>query len=94
MSSTHKEREDVFVVLRADLYHAPGTPLDMLVTAKQVVRSQELAEREVARLNAMHPDGQVRYWYTHTRLFPPGRSASSAEPPAERGAAAGKADGA
>jgi hypothetical protein len=80
--STHHEREDVYVVLRADLFHAADAPLETLVTAKQVVRSQELAEREVARLNAMHPDGQVRYWYAHSRLFPPGRSASSVEAPA------------
>lgn len=88
MSSTHKEREAVFVVLRADLYHAPDTPPEMLVTAKEVVRSQELAECEVARLNAMQPDGQVRYWYTPSRLFPPGRSASSVEESAYWGAAA------
>jgi hypothetical protein len=83
VSRNHKERQEVFVVLRADLFHAPGTALEALVTAKQVVHSRELAEREVSRLNALHPDGEVRYWYTSSRLFPPGLSAGSSEAPAE-----------
>ena len=82
MSLTHEDREDVYVILRADLFHGPETPLEMLVTAKQVVHSQELAEREVARLNALHADRQVRYWFRHSRLFSPGRSAGSGEAPA------------
>jgi hypothetical protein len=61
----------VFVILRTDLFHAAGTPLELLVTAKQVVRSQALAEREVARLNALHPDGQVRYWCVPSRMALP-----------------------
>jgi hypothetical protein len=71
----------VYVILRADLFHGPEAPLEMLVTAKQVVHSQELAEREVARLNALHADRQVRYWFSHSRLFPPDYSASSVEEP-------------
>jgi hypothetical protein len=82
MAFTPDDRVQVFVVIRADLFHDPGTPLENLISAKEVVHSQELAEREVARLNAMHPDGQVRYWYTVSRLFAPGRSASSSSPPA------------
>jgi hypothetical protein len=82
VSSTPEDREDVYVILRADLFHGPETPLELLVTAKEVVRSLELAEREVARLNALHADRQVRYWFSHSRLFPPGHAAGSAEPPA------------
>ena len=81
MSSKHQERQAVFVILRADLFHANGTPVETLISATQVLDSQELAEQEVLRLNAMHPDGKVRYWYTHSRLFPPGRSASSVAEP-------------
>jgi hypothetical protein len=59
----------VYVVLRADLFHAPDTPLETLVTTKAVLRSREAAEREVARLNVLHPDGSVRYWWSFSRLF-------------------------
>ena len=82
MSVKHKERDDVYAVLRADLFHDAGTPLETVITVKEVVRSEDVAKREVERLNALHPDGRVRYWYQHSRLFPPGRSASSGEAPA------------
>jgi len=82
VSVKHKERDDVYAVLRADLFHDPGASLETVITVTEVVRSQDIAEREVERLNALHPDGRVRYWYRHSRLFPPGRSASSDEAPA------------
>lgn len=82
MSPTYHVHELVFVILRADLFQGPEAALETLITAKEVLRSQELAEREVARLNDLHPDGQVRYWYTPSRLFPAGRSARSVEPTA------------
>ena len=82
MSVNHQERDDVYAVLRADLFHGPDTPLETLITVKEVVRSEDIAKLEVKRLNALHPDGRVRYWYQHSRLFPPGRSASSVEAPA------------
>jgi hypothetical protein len=82
MSSSPKDKEHVFVILRADLFHPEGTSLETVVSPKEVVRSEELAQREVARLNALHPDGQVRYWYAISRLFPPGLSAGSSDVPA------------
>ena len=69
MSKTHKPRENVWIVMRADLFHRPEVEVEMLVTPKSVFRSQEHAEREVARLNALHPDGRVRYWCAFSRLF-------------------------
>ena len=48
---------------------------DLLVTVKEVVRSQEVAEAEVARLNALNEGKGVRYFWQTTRLFPEGRSA-------------------
>ena len=45
MSSAHKEREDVFVILRADLFQRPDIPLEQLITVKEVVRSQDIAQR-------------------------------------------------
>ena len=82
MSSSHKEREDVYVILRADVFHRANMSLDQLITVKEVVRSADIAEREVERLNGLHPDGEVRYWSAHSRLFPAGRSASSVAEPA------------
>ena len=73
----HVDREHVFVILRADLFLGSETALESLITAKEVVRSQELAKQEVARLNALHPDGAVRYWYTISRLYAEGSTASS-----------------
>ena len=79
VSAMYKGQEQVFVVLRADLFLGPDAPVESLVTAKEVVHSLELAEQEVARLNALRPEGGIRYWYCPSRLYPPGRSASSVE---------------
>lgn len=65
-NSTHKQ---VFVILRADLFHRTAVPPEGFVRAKEVVRSLEEAEAEVARLNALHPDGAVRYWWQASRLI-------------------------
>ena len=50
MSRRHKERDEVFAVLRWDGFHGSESEPDVLVTIKEVVRSRELAEAEVARL--------------------------------------------
>jgi hypothetical protein len=75
MSRRHKEREEVFAVLRWDRFQGSETSPDMLITVKEVVRSQQLAEAEVARLNALNEGKGVLYWWQTTRLFPEGRSA-------------------
>jgi hypothetical protein len=77
MSRKHKERDEVFAVLRWDGFHGPETEPDTLVTVKEVVRSPELAEAEVARLNALNEGKGVRYWWALTRLFPAGHSAGT-----------------
>jgi hypothetical protein len=69
MSKCHQPRQEVFVVLRADMFHGTHAALETLVTVKAVLRSREQAESEVRRLNALHPDGQVRYWFAPSRLF-------------------------
>ena len=66
-----RNKEPVYVILRADLFHKPGTELETLITAKGVVRSLEDAQREVERLNALHPDGSVKYWWQTSRLYEP-----------------------
>jgi hypothetical protein len=77
MSHKHKEREEVFAVLRYDAFHKPETPPEIRVTVKEVVRSRELAEAEVGRLNAVNNDNDCRYWWQQTQLFPEGRSAGA-----------------
>lgn len=75
MSRRHKAREEVFAILRWDGYHGAAASPDVLVTVKEIVRSQELAEAEVARLNSLNEDKDLLYWWQTTRLFPEGRSA-------------------
>jgi hypothetical protein len=72
----------VYVVVRADLFHKPDVSLEELVTTKAVLRSREAANREVARLNALHPDGSVRYWCSFSRLYEDDVSGKDRDEPA------------
>ncbi len=76
----HKPHETVYAIMRIDTY--PGVPEDQIrvedqVTVKEVVWSQALAEREVARLNRINAEKGCRYFWRTTRLFSPGQSAGS-----------------
>jgi hypothetical protein len=71
----HKEREEVFAILRHDELQGSDAPIDERVTVKEVVASVELAVQEVARLNELNNGKGCTYWYQQTRLFPEGRSA-------------------
>ena len=80
MSRTHRERDEVYAVLRYDTFHgADGSP-ELIVTVKEVLRSRGLAEAEVARLNALNCDRGARYEWQCTRLYPEGQSAGTQEP--------------
>lgn len=75
-----KPREEVWAVLRYDEYN--GGDLDHAIkyhaiTVKEIVRSQEVAEAEVERLNELNADKGSRYWCCWTRLYPPGTSAGT-----------------
>jgi hypothetical protein len=72
-----KENERAFAILRYDGFHGADAPVEITVTVKEVVRSQSIAETEVARLNALNAHNNVRYWWQYTRLFPAGTSAST-----------------
>ena len=63
-----RSKEPVWVILRADLFQGQDVELSTLVTAKAVVRSERFAMTEVARLNALRPDGRVTYWCQPSRL--------------------------
>jgi len=71
----HREREGVYAILRYDGFHGPDARPEDTITVKEIVRSQELAEAEVARLNTLNGEKGVRYWWRYTRLFPDGQSA-------------------
>jgi hypothetical protein len=75
MSRTQKAQEQVYAILRYDAFHGDNTPPEVAVTIKELVRSEELAIAEVARLNALNGESDVRYWYQLARLFPEGKSA-------------------
>ena len=75
--SKHSQRDKVFAILRWDGFHGPDTAPRVRVTVKEVVRSQALAEAEVARLNALNEAKGVHYWWEETPLFPEGQSAGS-----------------
>ena len=66
----------VFAVLRLD---ADAPTLELQVTVKEIVATRELAEAEVARLNALNGSKECRYVWQATRLFPPGAAAGSSE---------------
>jgi hypothetical protein len=73
----HKDREGAYAILRFDGFQHLNTRPELATTVKETVRSQDLAEAEVARLNTLNAEKGVRYWWQYTRLFPEGRSAGS-----------------
>ncbi len=76
MSRRQKPREEAYAVVRVDL-PLTETALGDSITVKEVVSSRELAEQEVARLSALNAGKGCFYFFTSTRLFPPGESAGS-----------------
>ena len=66
MSRTHKPREDVFAIVRLD----PGLgALEDQITVKAIVRSRDIAEAEVRRLNELNAAKGCRYVWQRTRLL-------------------------
>jgi hypothetical protein len=75
MSNRREERDQVYAIIRWDGFQGPAARPEALVTVKEIVHSLELAEAEVARLNALGEGKDVRYWWQTTRLVPSGQSA-------------------
>jgi hypothetical protein len=65
MSHKHKEREEVFAVLRWDAFQEPAS-LEVCLTVKEIVKSRERAEAEVTRLNSINGERDVKYWWQVT----------------------------
>jgi hypothetical protein len=66
MSRKHRHRDEVYAVIRFD--PDLGEP-EHQVTVKEVVRTREAAEAEVARLNRLNAAKGCRYFWQQTRLF-------------------------
>ena len=64
-----RNRIQVFAVLRMD---KDAEEPELAVTVKEVVPTQEEAEREVERLNALRKDELSLYFWQPTRYFPAG----------------------
>lgn len=64
--------EQVFAVVRLDLFGSPKSPEDA-IKVKEILPSRDDAELEVRRLNESQPDGKVRYFVSTTRFYPNGR---------------------
>jgi hypothetical protein len=75
-SRTEYAKEDAYAVVRID--HYKSFPPES-VTVKEIVRSQEVAESEVERLNRINADKECSYFWQYTRLFPAGQSAGGGE---------------
>jgi hypothetical protein len=63
-----RQKHQVFAVLRVDDFLSPDTPIETKVTVKQVVSSQENAEREVKRLTRLNGEKGCRYFWQATRF--------------------------
>ena len=77
MTDRYKGQEHVYAVVRWDRFHRPDAAPEMLITVKEIVRTPELAEAEVERLNALNGHKDVIYFWQTTRLYPEGRSSDT-----------------
>jgi hypothetical protein len=67
--SPNAKYDHVYAIIRLDRDAATGgIPDRNLIMVKKVVRSKEVAEQEVARLNRLNADKGCEYYYQITRL--------------------------
>jgi hypothetical protein len=69
-----KPHEHVYAIVRFDRFKHST---EHSFTVKEIVRSQDIAELEVKRLNEVNADKDCTYFWQTTRLFPSGTSAGS-----------------
>ena len=74
MPDRPKPRQQVYAVVRLDDFPSGG---ESCITVKEIVRSLELAQAEVGRLNALNAGKDCRYFWQATRLYPAGTSAGT-----------------
>jgi hypothetical protein len=58
----------VFAVIRLDEFHAASTEVEHRFAVTKVMLTEEAAEEEIARLNALNEDKGCRYVVHVTRL--------------------------
>ena len=74
MTTKEKGRDEVYAVVRYDPWLS-----EMPFTVKEIVRSLELAQAEVARLNRLNAEKGSVYSWQMTRLYPEGTAAGPLE---------------
>lgn len=73
-TAAREPSEHVFAIVRVDDY---GDSIEKYVTVKEIVRSLDIAESEVKRLNELNAGKHCKYFWQTTRLFPPGTCAGN-----------------
>jgi hypothetical protein len=63
-----RQKKQVFAILRFDDFHTADVRIENKITVKQIVSSQEIAEREVERLTRLNAEKGCRYWWQATRF--------------------------
>jgi hypothetical protein len=58
---SHMKHRHVFAVIRLDEFHSPSAPLEDRFYLKKVMLTEEAAEQEAARLNALSGHKKCRY---------------------------------
>lgn len=66
--SPNLKYDHAFAIIRIDSFHHHDAAPEVTINVKKVVRSQEFAELEVARLNALKSGKGSRYFWQVTRL--------------------------
>jgi hypothetical protein len=66
--SRNLKYDHVFAIVRVDRFHDPVATPETAIMVKKIVRSEQLAEDEVARLNALNRDKGSLYFWQITRL--------------------------
>jgi hypothetical protein len=67
MSNLKRSRRHVFVILRVDSYDDDGASISR-VSVNKVVGTEEVAKREVDRLNALNAEKGSRYYHEVAQL--------------------------
>lgn len=70
--------DQVFAIVRVDSFHHHDAAPEDTITVKKIVLNRQLAEDEVARLNALNRDKGCSYFWQVTRLERSGEPAKEA----------------
>jgi hypothetical protein len=71
MTSIQKQMQHVYAIVRCEADDYPNPDPAARITVKKIVWTEDRAEAEVVRLNALGAEKGVRYFVQMTRLEPP-----------------------